>query len=360
MDFLELEGVTKRFGKVLAVDDASLGVKKGEFLTLLGPSGCGKTTTLRIIVGFENPDEGSVYIKGKKVNDIPPYMRNTGMVFQNYALFPHMTVYENVAFGLKMRKLKKEDIKKRVKKALELVRLPGYEKRYPKQMSGGEQQRIALARALVIEPDVLLLDEPLSNLDLKLRQQMRLEIKQIQQRVGITSIYVTHDQGEALIMSDRVAVMNQGKIMQVGTPSTIYEHPENMFVADFIGEANFFEGKISEINGHEVTVLTNDGLFLCVECTDKEENFKPNSKVSVCMRPERIDITKTRISGKNVFRGEVENVVYIGSNVRYHIRLDNDYTLTVNKQIVGKLALNKEGETVYVRCHPRSCLLIPR
>lgn len=360
MDFVKLDGVTKRFNEVVAVNDISLGVEKGEFLTLLGPSGCGKTTTLRIIAGFAKPDTGSVYIKGRNMNDIPPHKRNTGMVFQNYALFPHMNAYENVVFGLKMRKLGKEETKKRVKTAFDLVRLSGLEERYPRQMSGGQQQRIALARALVIEPDVLLFDEPLSNLDLKLRQQMRLEIKKIQRRVGITSIYVTHDQGEALIMSDRLAIMNKGIIMQLGTAKRIYEHPENLFVASFIGQINLFEGKISEINEGEAAILTNDDLTiyaLCAEYGDRE--FKPNTKVTLCVRPERISIEKTKKSGKNVFKANIGSVIYIGDSINYVIRLDNGHKVNVNKQITEKSVLHKEGETVYVKWSPENSLLMP-
>lgn len=362
---MELVEVTKTFGKTVAVNNLSLDVKPGEFMTLLGPSGCGKTTTLRCIAGYIKPDKGSIYIKGELVNDRPPYERNTGMVFQNYALFPHMSVYENVAFGLKMRKTDKNGIKKLVESSLELIQLPGYEDKYPRQMSGGQQQRVALARALVIRPDVLLLDEPLSNLDLKLRMQMRLELKQIQKKVGITTIYVTHDQGEALIMSDRLAVMGKGSIRQLGNPTEIYECPQNKFVADFIGETNFFEGKIAAINESEVTLCTNDGLTLFASTEDIShwESLKKNVKATASIRPERIIVSKgNQPSLENAFKGNVEAVEYLGSLIKYHIRLDNGHRIVAdvqNIEAVGATGFHSVGEEVYISWKPENCLIIP-
>ena len=236
---VQLVNVTKRFEEIVATDHVNLNIKEGEFFTLLGPSGCGKTTTLRLIAGFYTPDEGEIFFGNTLMNSVPPFKRNTGMVFQNYAIFPHMNVFNNVAYGLKIRKMKYKNLKKRVLEALELVRLGDLEKRLPSQLSGGQQQRIALARALVIEPDVLLFDEPLSNLDAKLRIEMRTEIKKIQKRLKITSIYVTHDQEEALSISDRIAIMNNGSIQQVGSPKQVYTNPQNAFVADFIGQCSF-------------------------------------------------------------------------------------------------------------------------
>ena len=239
---VELLELTKNFGNVQAVKDVSLQIKKGEFFFLLGPSGCGKTTTLRMVAGFEKPDAGLVRIKGQVVNRIPPEKRNTGMVFQNWALFPHKTVFENIAFGLRMRRFSKEVIREKVLKALDLIHMPDFGDRYPNELSGGQMQRVALARALVIEPSVLLLDEPLSNLDAKIREKMRLEISLLLKRLGMTAIYVTHDQSEALAMADRIAVMDDGVIVQVGTPIEIYESPSGEFVADFIGDSNCLVG----------------------------------------------------------------------------------------------------------------------
>ncbi len=246
---IKLERVSKSFGDVRAVENVTRHVRRGEFLTLLGPSGCGKTTTLNMIAGFVHPDSGSIQIRNIPVAELPPYERDTGMVFQSYALFPHMTVFENVAFGLRMRKLPEPQIKERVGDVLERVRLTGYDRRYPRELSGGQQQRVALARALVANPAVLLLDEPLSNLDLKLREAMRFELKRLQRDLGITSVYVTHDQGEALTMSDRIAVMRAGRIEQVGSPEEIYDSPTTLFGAAFIGATNLLRGRSKHVEG---------------------------------------------------------------------------------------------------------------
>jgi len=307
-----VENVSKRFGRTVAVNGISFKVMKGEFLTLLGPSGCGKTTTLRLVAGFYKPDEGSIIIDGKVMNDIPVYKRNIGIVFQNYALFPHMTVFENVAFGLRMRKLPENEIRRRVRSMLETVGLAGMEERYPRQLSGGQQQRVALARALVIEPDVLLLDEPLSNLDLKLRLQMRKEIRRIQKRLGITAIYVTHDQGEALSMSDRVAVMNRGRIIQMGTPTEIYERPADSFVADFIGEANLIEGRVEIVEGVRVGIRIGDTLL---ETVENHLRLRVGDEVFVVARPERIRPSKEGIEAT------VEDAEFLGQIRRYYLRL---------------------------------------
>src|SRR5512134_3256746 len=257
---IEMRDVVKQFvtpeGAVLAaVDHVTMQIKNGEFFSMLGSSGCGKTTSLRMIAGFEWPSEGEIYIEGKPMGHTPPFQRKVNTVFQNYALFQHMTVFENIAFGLEMEGASKDEIKKRVARALEMVQLTGMERRRPRQLSGGQQQRVAVARALVKIPDVLLLDEPLGALDLKLRKEMQLELKALQQRLGITFIYVTHDQEEALTMSDRIAVMNHGRVQQMGSPVEIYERPANRFVADFIGESNFFEGKIKSLSAKEACVV---------------------------------------------------------------------------------------------------------
>ena len=313
-----VENVSKRFGAVKAVDGISFKVMKGEFLTLLGPSGCGKTTTLRLVAGFYKPDEGNIVIDGKVMNDIPVYKRNIGIVFQNYALFPHMTVFENVAFGLRMRKVPEDEVRRRVEAILETVGLRGMGDRYPRQLSGGQQQRVALARALVIEPDVLLLDEPLSNLDLKLRIQMRKEVRRLQKSLGITAIYVTHDQGEALSMSDRVAVMNQGKIIQIGTPTEIYEKPVDSFVADFIGEANLIEGRVEAVEGENVRISVEGTLL---EGVASYLSLRPGDEVLVVARPERI-----RPAAEEGLEAVVEDAEFLGQVRRYYLRLEGSGT----------------------------------
>ncbi|MGD8854708.1 MAG: ABC transporter ATP-binding protein, partial [Chloroflexota bacterium] len=283
---VELSDVTKAFGEIIAVERMSLSISDGEFFSLLGPSGCGKTTTLRMIAGFERPTVGEVYIKSQPMAQIPAYRRPVNTVFQNYALFPHMTVAQNVAFGLEMKKIAKSEIQRRVSEILELVQLPGMGDRRPKQLSGGQQQRVALARALVNRPDVLLLDEPLGALDLKLRKAMQLELKQIQSEVGITFIYVTHDQEEALTMSDRIAVMSDGLVQQVGLPRDIYEHPANRFVADFIGETNFISGEVCEL-AEMVTVRVGE-----VELSGSANGhaIAKGEQVTLAIRPEKINL----------------------------------------------------------------------
>ena len=304
---VELVDVVKRFGTVTAVDHVSLGVKKNEFYSFLGPSGCGKTTTLRIIAGLEEPDEGTVKLGQVAANDIPAYKRNVGIVFQHLALFPHMSVFDNIAFGLKMARMKKHEIRKKVEEALDLVGLPGFGDRRIHQLSGGQQQRVGIARAMVREPGVLLLDEPLGPLDLKIRQHMQLELKRIQKQVGTTFIYVTHDQGEALTMSDTIAVMNNGRVEQIGSPKDIYDKPKTQFVANFIGETNFLDGT-SEAAGafackglpHPVLVETDDVAI-------------GGGVLSV--RPERVSIGPDLKGLDNLFDAIVEDFVYQGSHV---------------------------------------------
>ncbi|RLE95146.1 MAG: ABC transporter ATP-binding protein [Thermoprotei archaeon] len=298
---VKLRNIVKKFGKYVALNKVSLDIRDGELFFILGPSGCGKTTMLRIIAGLYEPDEGDIYFGENRVNDVPPYARNIGMVFQNYALWPHMTVYDNIAYGLKARGLSSREIDQKVKWALKLVRMEGMEKKYPNQLSGGQQQRVALARALVIEPDVLLLDEPLSNLDAKLRARMRSELKFIQKDLGLTAIYVTHDQAEALSMADRIAVMNIGVVEQVGTPLEIYEKPRTKFVADFIGEINMLEG---------VVVGRENGLFVVETVLGKlkvaGEDLADGQKVTVSFRPENVKIRR----GKGLVK--VRDVMFYG------------------------------------------------
>ena len=309
---VSLTGVTKRFGDVQAVQDVDLEVEEGEFLTLLGPSGCGKTTTLRMIAGFEYPTEGSVRIAGEEMGDRPPYKRPTGMVFQNYALFPHKTVGENVGFGLKMEGVDKEERRDRIAETLELVELGGYEDRRIDELSGGQQQRVALARSVVTEPTVLLLDEPLGALDLKLRKNMQIELKNIQEQLGITFIYVTHDQEEALTMSDKVAIINDGTLEQVGTPAEIYESPATRFVADFIGDTNLLEGTYQQ-NGDD-PLLVNGEFSLAVPQTDLEDG----TDAAVSIRPERIDLANPGPQGVGV-NGTVTDVIYRGNIAKVHV-----------------------------------------
>lgn len=340
---------------MIAVDDLSLSISKGEMVTFLGPSGCGKTTTLRMLAGFLTPTRGDIYVKGERINDKPPYLRSTGLVFQNYAIFPHMTVYENIGYGLKMRGRDQHTIKEEVEKGMELVRLGGLGDRYPKQLSGGQQQRVALARALVIQPDLLLLDEPLSNLDLKLRQQMRSEIKAIQRRVGITTVYVTHDQGEALALSDRVAVIDKGRLVQIGSPKDVYEKPRTRFVAEFIGEANYFRGVIVTHDQKSIEVNVDGQIILAspdqgIELTDVQD-------VGVCIRPESLQISKTGVGKDNVFRGTIDDVVYVGSNLRYRVMLDKK-VVVVDKQVASLDDIYQPGEEVVIEWSKISTILL--
>lgn len=339
---VEIRDVSKRFPgpggqpetEVLAVDGVSVQIQDGEFFSLLGPSGCGKTTTLRMIAGFEYPSAGEIYIHGKPMGLTPPYQRNTNMVFQSYALFPHMTIARNVAFGLEMKKVPKADVERRVQEALEMVRLHGYGPRKPNQLSGGQQQRIALARALVNRPEVLLLDEPLGALDLKLRKEMQIELKTLQREVGITFVYVTHDQEEALTMSDRIAVMHLGKVLQIGTPTEIYERPNCRFVADFIGETNFLDGVVQGQDGELATVLVDDCLLVEAQA-DPDQSLSPGTEVTVAVRPEKLRLLPNPGQGLcNSFHGKVEQVVYVGTDTRFRVRLSDNVVIDVREQNV--------------------------
>ncbi len=320
--------------EVVAVRNVSIDVKEGEFVTFLGPSGCGKTTTLRIISGFEYPTEGEVWISGKMVNNDPPNKRDTSMVFQSYAIFPHLSVAQNIGFGLELKGLPKERIRAETERIMAVMNLTNLANRRPDQLSGGQQQRVALARAIVNKPSVLLFDEPLSNLDAKLREQMRLEIRRIQKTFGITSIYVTHDQVEAMTVSDRIVVMNEGNIMQIGTPFEIYSRPLNRFVADFIGRVNFFEGTVTEVKGQGVRVRFNHGVDR--EVASCSIAFKPGDKALVVVRPESLKLVSPSSStgngisqnasvyshpanGQPFLEGKIDKVVYLGSVCEYEI-----------------------------------------
>jgi putative spermidine/putrescine transport system ATP-binding protein len=351
---LELGGLTKRFDGVLAVDEVSLAIENGEFVSLLGPSGCGKSTTLAMVAGLLAPDAGSIRIDGQDITRQPAYRRNVGMVFQNYALFPHMTVAQNVAFGLRMRKIAKAELEGRVTRALELVRLPHASTRYPRQLSGGEQQRIAVARALVIEPAILLLDEPLSNLDARLRDEMRIELRQIQRRVGITTVFVTHDQAEALAMSDRVAVMNRGRIVRVGAPTAIYDRPANEFVSSFIGQTNRTEGEVVGTEDGYVTLALAGGARLRGVLTTAG---LPTGRLAALVRPEKISFGEESPPGYNVLCGRVEDSVFLGTVIYYIVSTDAG-RLTVLAQNSGG-APRAAGSAVALRFNPQHTLLVP-
>lgn len=315
---IRLTGVTKRFKNVEALSRVDLHIKHGELFTLLGPSGCGKTTTLRLIAGFYTPDEGKIMFGDREVQAIPTSKRNIGMVFQNYALWPHMTVYRNVAYGLRFKKVPKSEWPGIVNEALTKVGLVGFETRYPGQLSGGQQQRVALARALALNPDVLLLDEPLSNLDAKIRGSVRAEIRKLQQSLGITTVYVTHDQEEALTLSDRIGIMCDGRLVQVGTPHDLYERPATRFVADFIGTNNLVAGTVEAV-GEDITVVTELGTIIGYS----HLTVKPGDKCTVAFRPENVVVHTAQPSGQagqdNIIRGKIGFASYMGNTLRYEM-----------------------------------------
>ncbi|HEX6329822.1 MAG TPA: ABC transporter ATP-binding protein [Actinomycetota bacterium] len=345
---VRLDRVTKEFSGAVAVDDLSVDVAEGEFFSLLGPSGCGKTTTLRMIGGFEEPTRGTIYLGGRDVTDLPAYKRDVNTVFQSYALFPHLNVYENAAFGLRRRKVPNEEIQTRVAETLRLVDLVGFEKRRPGQMSGGQQQRVALARALVNRPKVLLLDEPLGALDLKLRKQMQLELKRIQQEVGITFIYVTHDQEEAMTMSDRLAVLRMGRIEQIGPPEAVYEHPETEFVASFLGASNLLDGELKERSDGVATVLLAGGDVVHVP-TDQAP-FEIGTSVRVGVRPEKINVVAEGAepagTGWNSVSGLLRMSTYIGVSHQYKVEGPLQHELTVWVQNLGSRPAPRPGDRV--------------
>ena len=379
---VRLDDVVKRFGPVVAIDHVSIEVLAGEFFSVLGPSGCGKTTLLRSIAGLEEPDSGSIYLNGRLINHTPPYQRDVNTVFQNYALFPHMNVYENIAFGLKMKGAKKSSIDEKVHNALEMVGLPGMGSRKPSQLSGGQQQRIALARALVNEPSVLLLDEPLGALDLKLRKQMQIELKSLQKRLGITFIHVTHDQEESLTMSDRIAIMCAGKIEQVGSPSEVYEEPRTEFVANFIGISNLFSGHLRSGSDSVLILTTPDGLE--IKCLSDEISLPQTATVMV--RPEKIRITpyepesqalespRTRGSEQrvqafeksltsapgdvNFFRVRIEEIVYLGTVIQFIVNI-NDRRLVVLEKNYDKTLEFRINQEFFISWDVSSTVILP-
>ena len=350
MASLTLDGLTKRYGDNAVVKSVSLDVRDGEFLVLLGPSGCGKTTTLRMIAGFVPPSGGSIRIGEKDITSLPPWKRNAGLVFQSYALFPHMTVNENVAFGLDMRKVDKAERDLRVAEALRLVRLEGYGERYPRQLSGGQQQRVALARALVIRPDVLLLDEPLSNLDAKLRLEVRLEIRALQQQLGLTTVMVTHDQEEALTMADRLVVMSDGKVRQVGTQSDLYERPADLFVADFVGRSTMISGAVTGPGS-----FRSDGGLVLTCAADATVG-----PATIALRPERLTLGAAAAGLDNHASGKVGFVSYLGALLDVHVHLNDTDHVVVQIPNRADGLVPAVGDTIEVGWPASACLVFPR
>ncbi|MCG1028102.1 ABC transporter ATP-binding protein [Virgibacillus halodenitrificans] len=361
MSTVNLSEITKQFGNVTAVKGLDLVIKEGEFFTFLGPSGCGKTTTLRMIAGFYFPTKGKVKFNERDMTSVSPEKRNTGMVFQNYALFPHMTVFENVAFGLKVRKINKTEVKRRVEDVLKKVRLEQFIDRQVSQLSGGQQQRVALARALVIEPDILLLDEPLSNLDARLRDEMRTEILRLQREYGITTIYVTHDQVEALTMSDRIAVFNLGECQQVGTPTEIYNKPVNDFVAEFIGETNLLPVEREKQEG-EVFTFSSKDLEQTVHVAHTELNiadYNDTDDLYMSIRPEAVEISETPVEKENVFSGTVQLVQFTGESVHTFVKINESVTIKTTALNRGPSTYFKEGTQVYAYLPENHIRIIP-
>ena len=352
---VELENVNKYYGSNHVVRDVSLKVERGEFLTLLGSSGCGKTTTLRMIAGFEQPSGGSVRLEGVDIAGRQPYDRDVNTVFQSYALFPHKTIYDNIAYGLKVKKVPKAEIGPRVEEMLRLVQLEGYEKRYPSQLSGGQKQRVAIARAVINRPKVLLLDEPLGALDLKLRKQMQLELKRLQRKLEITFIYVTHDQEEALTMSDRIAVMHEGIIDQIAAPTEIYEHPATKFVATFIGETNIFEGNVvaqkKTAEGTENSVAVENGFVLA----NDGEDFRIGDFVTISVRPEKLQFSQTEFEPFGL-QGIVKDYIYVGSILKANIALPNGAEVRAER-LAGE-SIPRIGDVVYINWDPKDAVMI--
>ena len=361
-DFLVFDHVTKRFGALTAVDDVSLSITKGEFFSLLGPSGCGKTTLLRMLGGFEKPDSGRIYLEGKDITDLPPNQRRIHTVFQNYALFPTMTIWDNIAFSLKLAKLPKGEIEEKVDAMLEMIQLSAHAWKHPNQLSGGQKQRVAIARALVDRPQVLLLDEPLAALDLKLRQHMLIELDAIHDQVGITFMYVTHDQGEAMSLSDRIAVINKGHVEQLDAPAKIYEAPASRFVASFIGDTNFFSGEIAAVDG-DYCLIACAGFPQIKAFNDK--NLKVGQKIDLSVRPEKIRVTKNpplpeKGASINVFPSEVQDIVYQGVYTKYWLK-SSDLRISALKPH-SRFTLDEESVTwndkVFVWWHPDDAYMV--
>ncbi len=340
---VSLMNVDKLYGDNHVVKNMNMNIAEGEFLTLLGPSGCGKTTTLRMISGFEMPSSGTIKVQGERVDKKEPYQRDVNTVFQNYALFPNMNVYDNVAYGLRVKKVPKNEIKERVLEALKMVQLEGFEKRRITQMSGGQKQRVAIARAIINRPKVLLLDEPLGALDLKLRKQMQIELKRLQKKLGITFVYVTHDQEEALTMSDRIAIINQGRIEQLAAPKDIYEHPKTKFVASFIGETNLLDAMVLSIDGDKAVIGTEVGKATVM--IDPKKKIKVSDGVAVSIRPENMKFSKTPVEGFSI-KGVVKEQIFVGNLIKMMITLNDGTEIRINRFDADDLAEN--GELLYL------------
>ena len=350
---VEIKNVNKLYGDNHVVHNLEMKVYEGEFLTMLGPSGCGKTTILRMIGGFEEPSDGQILVEGERVEDKEPFERNVNTVFQSYALFPHMDIFNNIAYGLKMKKVKKAEIKERVDEMLQLVQLTGFEKRYPSQLSGGQKQRVAIARALINRPRVLLLDEPLGALDMKLRKEMQLELKNLQKQLGITFIYVTHDQEEALTMSDRIAIMNQGYLDQLDTPEQIYKKPATKFVADFIGESNIFEAVINQIDGNIAKFGFEAGN--AAGLIPEELTFETGEMIYAGIRPEKLQYSLTEVEDFAI-KGLVKEQIYVGNIIKSNILLSNGQTVKISRMDVEEVP--KTGQIVYIHWHLNDIVLM--
>jgi iron(III) transport system ATP-binding protein len=359
MAFIEIQNLFKRFKNVVAINHIQLEVNKGEMLTLLGPSGCGKTTTLRCIAGLERPDEGDIVIDGRPMLSqgfVQPSKRGIGMVFQNYAVWPHMKVFSNIVYGLKLQKMPKPKIREQAQQILELVGLAGLEDRYPAQLSGGQQQRVALARALVTNPKVLLLDEPLSNLDAKLREELRFEIKSLVRRMGITSVYVTHDQAEAMVISDRIAVMDSGNVVQIGNSHEIYKRPVNRFVADFIGTMNFISGEVVEVLQDRNAVAVRTEFSEKMVCVKPDgATTTPGTNVYASIRPEDVEVfAQPPQATENVFKGKIVHKAYLGNFLFFFVSV-NDTMIRV--QAPHNLS-QEEGQELYLFFNPQKCMIL--
>lgn len=351
---VSIQNVTKWFGQTLAADNFSLDIIEGELVTLLGPSGCGKTTLLRIIAGLEEATWGRVEIAGQDMEGFPPHKRPVNMVFQKYALFPHLDVFENIAFGLRLKRLTEDEIEKKVKRMLELVRLPGFEQRTTAQVSGGESQRVALARALVMEPKVLVLDEPLGALDLKIRQQLEIELKRIHAELGTTFLYVTHDQGEAMTISDRIAIMNDGRLVQVGTPQEIYNDPNCTFCASFVGESNILTGRVTGFTP-ESTLVDVEGLTIKARLNEEAEE---GQTVNLLIRPEVLSVGADQERHDNLLHGKLIDATFLGSSVIYRIDANRDKPLQVDKAVKEGTRLFRRGDVVAVGWSARDTLVL--
>jgi ABC-type Fe3+/spermidine/putrescine transport system ATPase subunit len=351
---IRIENVTKTFGHFKAIDNISLDIPKGSFTTLLGPSGCGKTTLMRIIAGFNEPDSGSIYIEGKKVNGMPAYKRNTPLVFQEYALFPHMTVYENISYGLKLKKTPRKEMEEKVEAMLDMFGLQGMERRFPKEMSGGQQQRVAFARALITGQKILLMDEPLSNLDAKMRVEVRNELRTLQQRLGITAIFVTHDQDEALSLSDRIAVFEKGRILQAGSPWEVYFKPQTKFVADFVGVANFIDGEVIGVEDQDLVVKCKDSVL---RVGKSGNTAQAGDQVTLVIRPECISIAAeadTNEARENAWSGEIKRSSFLGRMIRYWVQADSmewivdDSSPSLHGYLEGKISLLLDKKKIHI------------